>query len=177
MPAIRISTSRRRELVGKVWSSVFNSSPFTFATYYNCIVNVTIRLLVWWLGLGPRNITSPNLIFQYDLQHLRHCHILFPMIIIPVTFETLLLRPAMSCSVLPRPVLSCRFSVCWFPSITGLQTPSPLWVIMSESWVTTVIKMSRHRCATGWLTDWLTDSLTHSLTDSLSDWLNDWLTH
>ena len=38
MPAIRISTSRRRELVGKVRSAVTKSFLFTFIVWCNCIV-------------------------------------------------------------------------------------------------------------------------------------------
>ena len=38
MPAIRISTSRRRELVGKVRSAVMKSFLFTFIVWCNCIV-------------------------------------------------------------------------------------------------------------------------------------------
>ena len=38
MPAIRISTSRRRELVGKVRSAVKKSFLFTFIVWCNCIV-------------------------------------------------------------------------------------------------------------------------------------------
>ena len=38
MPAIRISTSRRRELVGKVRSAVMKSFLFTFIIWCNCIV-------------------------------------------------------------------------------------------------------------------------------------------
>ena len=84
-----------------------------------CIV--TLRLLVWWFGsraeAGPRNLPFPNLIF------LRYCHTPFPKIYISLNIRTLLL---LSYHVMLFHVVSCCFSVCWFPWIIGLQTLYPL---------------------------------------------------
>ena len=101
MPAIRISTSRRRELVGKVRSAVMKSFLFTFIVWCNCIV------------LHCDYIVSFELYYIVSYYIVLYCIISYCIVLYCIVLYCIVLyHIALYCIVLHCIVLYCTVLYC-----------------------------------------------------------------